>query len=312
METDSGLSNDSVESSQITSSNNGGSSGDGAMDGCEDVRIDAKKTFYQLLYANADFQKKLVSNRSIIKREKEHLKLIEEVKDAYAATKRNRRQVYLFGQYAILKIDDEDKLICKSQINDTKPLVYTFIESLYDDIKREHLLVGHGKRDKTHNQCAQQYKNITIEVVNIWLQTCLECIQRTRKNTISSLVVKPIRSSDYLSRGQVDLVNCEAYADGDFKYILNYQDHFTKFIQLRAMKSKTAAEVAWHLLAIFLTFGAPAILQSDNGKEFRASVVEELTSMWPDLKIVHGRARHPQSQGSVERSNGEMKKLLGE
>ncbi len=70
-----------------------------AIDGCEDVRIDAKdpkKTFYQLLYANADFQQKLVSNRSIIKRVKEHVKLIEEVKDAYAATKRNRRREWCF------------------------------------------------------------------------------------------------------------------------------------------------------------------------------------------------------------------------
>ena len=86
------------------------------------------------------------------------------------------------------------------------------------------------------------------------------------------MVVKPIRSYDVLARGQVDLINCEANADGDFKYIMNYQDHFTKFIHLYPLKSKTAAEVAWHLLEIFLTFGAPSILQSDNGKEFVASV----------------------------------------
>ncbi len=45
---------------------------------------------------------------------------------------------------------------------------------------------------------------------------------------------------------------------------MNYQDHFTKFVHLRPLKSKTAAEVAWNLLDIFLTFGAPAILQSDK------------------------------------------------
>jgi hypothetical protein len=86
--------------------------------------------------------------------------------------------------------------------------------------------------------------------------------------------------------GQVDLINCEAYADGEFKYIMNYQDHFTKFVHLYPLKTKTAAEVAWHLLEIFLTFGAPAILQLDNGKEFVASVITELKQLWPDLKIV--------------------------
>ncbi len=106
-------------------------------------------------------------------------------------------------------------------MNATKPLVFTYIENLFDDILREHLQVGHGKRDKTHKQCSLTYKNITIEVINIWLQYFVG------KNTISTLVVKPTRSSDFLSRGQLDLINCEAYADGDYKYILNYQDHFT-------------------------------------------------------------------------------------
>ena len=32
--------------------------------------------------------------------------------------------------------------------------------------------------------------------------------------------------------------------------------------------------------------------------------------MWPGLQIVHGRPRHPQSQGSVERSNGDIQDML--
>ena len=47
------------------------------------------------------------------------------------------------------------------------------------------------------------------------------------------------------------------------------------------------------------------ILQSDNGREF-AGVVEELKLMWPELVIVNGKPRHPQSKGSVERSNGDI------
>ncbi len=143
------------------------------------------------------------------------------------------------------------------------------------------------------------------------MKTCLECKAKNRKKTISSLVVKQIRSDDFLSRIQVDLIDCQAYSDGVFKYIMNVPDHFTKLIHLKTLKTKKAAEVAWYLLHIFLEFGAPVILQSDNGREFRAAVVEELRSLWPELKIVHGRARHPESQGSVERSNGEVKKLLG-
>jgi hypothetical protein len=79
---------------------------------------------------------------------------------------------------------------------------------------------------------------------------------------------------------------------------------------LRPLKSRRAAEVAFHLLDIFSTFGAPYILQSDNGREFTAKIIEDFRSLWPELKIIHGTPRHPQSQGSVERGNGDIKDML--
>lgn len=89
-----------------------------------------------------------------------------------------------------------------------------------------------------------------------------------------------------------------------------YQDHLTKFVQLRALKSKRAEEVAYHLLDVFTIFGAPCILHSDNGREFANKVIEEVCKMWNEskivlnsTKIVHGKPRHSQSQGSVERAN---------
>jgi len=42
-------------------------------------------------------------------------------------------------------------------------------------------------------------------------------------------------------------------------------------------------------------FGAPHILQSDNGREFTASIITELKELWPELVIVHGKPRHPHS-----------------
>ena len=80
-----------------------------------------------------------------------------------------------------------------------------------------------------------------------------------------------------------------------------YQDHLTKFCILRPLHTKRASEVAYQLMDIFLLVGAPQILQSDNGSEFTASVITKLKQLCPDLLMVHGKPRHPQSQGSVER-----------
>ena len=89
-----------------------------------------------------------------------------------------------------------------------------------------------------------------------------------------------------------------------------YQYHLTKYCILRPLTSKRAAEVAYQLMDIFLMFGAPHILQSDNGSEFTAAVITELKLLWTDLLIVHGKPRHPQSQGSVERLNCDVKDML--
>ena len=75
-------------------------------------------------------------------------------------------------------------------------------------------------------------------------------------------------SKEGYARGQVDLIDMQSCKDGEFKFIMNYQDYLTKFVVLRALKSKTAAEVWDNLIDIFCSFGASAILQSDNGREF--------------------------------------------
>jgi hypothetical protein len=113
---------------------------------------DAKRKFYELLFGDEKFKSKLFRNTSILKRRNEHLMLIEEVKKAYAEKKNDRRQTYLFKPYAILNVDGEEKLINKNESGQSKPRIYTYTESLYNDMQREHLIIGHGGRDKFYKQ----------------------------------------------------------------------------------------------------------------------------------------------------------------
>src|SRR6266536_6595231 len=99
---------------------------------------------------------------------------------------------------------------------------------------------------------------------------------------------------------------------GEFKYICHIRDHFSRFSWARALTSKRAVEVAAYLFDLFHSLGSsPTILQSDNGKEFCASVIKEPVILWPSVKIINGRPRHPQSQGLVERANGILQQKLG-
>ena len=56
------------------------------------------------------------------------------------------------------------------------------------------------------------------------------------------------------------------------KYVMHYQDHLSKYNISRPVKSKRTTELAYHLLQIFIDFGASAILQSDNSREFVITV----------------------------------------
>jgi IS30 family transposase len=95
----------------------------------------------------------------------------------------------------------------------------------------------------------------------------------------------------------------------DHRFVLHFVDHFTRFSILRAIKNKEMETIRDVLFDIFTNMGAPTILQTDNGSEFKNSAVQTLCNEWNDSHI-HGRAYHPQSQGSVERANGLAKAKL--
>lgn len=40
-------------------------------------------------------------------------------------------------------------------------------------------------------------------------------------------------------------------------------------------------------------------------------IIKEISQVWPDTKMVHGRARHSQSQGGIERLNRTCQEKLG-
>lgn len=180
---------------------------------------------------------------------------------------------------------------------------------MFDILYKSHSKIGHGGKHRMVYELQKKYKNATQEIISIFLKLCKTC-QLKQNNPRKGLVVKPMVHSNMNDRCQIDLIDMQSNPDGVFKFILVYQDHLTKFCILRPLQCKTAVEVAKHVLDIFCIFGAPSIIQSDNGREFANSVIEELSFMWKGLKIVHGKPRHSQSQGSVERANQDIQNML--
>ena len=262
-----------------------------------------------------EFKDKLFKKYSQCKKylipKEEYNRTIDELKTvAEIATSKSRHHYYLLKKYEVLQCGDVDKLIKKRKSPEDRPIYFATIEDTYDIISKAHTATGHGGRDRMLKHLGLKYANITTEAVELFKSYCRVCQEKRKRPKTTGVVVKPILSSEFNSRGQVDLVDMQSSPQGQFKWIMVYQCHLTKFVILRPLSSKRAAEVAFQLLDIFLLFGAPAILQSDNGSEFTAKVITELKDLWPHLIMVHGKPRHPQSQGSVERANGDIKDIL--
>ena len=156
-------------------------------------------------------------------------------------------------------------------------------------------------------EAKKKYANVSKEALELFKELCEECQLKKRKLASKGLVVKPIVSKEFNSRGQMDLIDMQSLSYDDHRYIMVYQDNMTKYFVLWPLKSKRTTDVAMQILDIFLLFGAPNILQSDNGAEFTVSIISQLKDLWPECKVVHWKPRHPQSQGSVERANADIK-----
>ncbi|XP_025266504.1 KRAB-A domain-containing protein 2-like [Camponotus floridanus] len=188
-------------------------------------------------------------------------------------------------------------------MDDSKIRYFCKADKLFDVLEAAHLNVGHKRKRDVFGT-----RLISRSIVR-HVRYVVKC-QLKKKISKHGLVVQLILSDYMNSRCQVDLIDMQSESDKDYRFIMNYQDHLTKFTILRPLKTKTAEEVAYQFIDIFCLFGAPCILQSDNGREFINKIIKSLADMWPGMKLVNGKSRHFQSQGSVERSNQDIRDML--
>ena len=231
-------------------------------------------------------------------------KVINVLKAGKGGKSLSRDSYHILKTYKLVTLGGVDKVAKNDKYMANKDEVKNLIRTV-------HCETGHGGERKTHKKLLDLYCNIPRNLVHEYIQHCERCVEKRKKSeTASGVVVKPLSAKDLNEPRQVDIIDMQTMRDGSYRFILHYMEYLTKFSQVRPLKTKTAEEVAQELLCIFLDIGAPHILQSDNGREFTAEVIQELSSLWPDCVLVNGRPRHPQSQGSVERGNGSLKPKL--
>ena len=102
------------------------------------------------------------------------------------------------------------------------------------------------------------------------------------------------------------LINNE---DDDKYYLLSIIDHFSKFAKNYIINNKSGETILKKFKAFIENYGTPDKILTDNGKEFSNKIFLKFCKK-KDIEILHGRPRHPQTQGVVERYNRTIKDLL--
>ncbi|MPC58710.1 Transposon Tf2-8 polyprotein [Portunus trituberculatus] len=113
----------------------------------------------------------------------------------------------------------------------------------------------------------------------------------------------PAQPWDLVSMDLLQLPKC---CQGS-QYLLVCVVHFSRFVILSAVKTKTALAIAHVLVThLFCSYTTPRVLLSDNGKKFRNALLMEICAKY-SIKPTFTVAYHPRSNGLVKR---EIRKIL--
>lgn len=136
-----------------------------------------------------------------------------------------------------------------------------------------------------------------------------ECLKRKKPNRPTRAPLLPIKTTHPFQLVSVDFLHLETCKQG-YEYILVVMDHFTRFAQAYATKTKTAKAVVQCLFDDFmLKFGFPEKIHHDMGREFENQLFAELQKA-SGVRGSHTTPYHPMGNGQVERFNRTLLSML--
>lgn len=114
-----------------------------------------------------------------------------------------------------------------------------------------------------------------------------------------------------MERIHMDLTGVLPTTEGEGnKYILVIKDFKTKYVWLYPIKDKNATTVAQIILNDLIPFwGAPELIVTDKGTEFKNKLLKEITELF-SIEKINTTPSNPRANGTVEKHNTTMKDML--
>ena len=168
---------------------------------------------------------------------------------------------------------------------------------------------GHPGRDKTLQMARRKYywPRMRADIIS-HISHCLSCTQTKGNTHIAPILGYPTPDGPFETVA-IDLLQLPRSSQGS-SYVLVCVDHFSRFVILAPLSTKSAPMVAHALVTHLLCpYTTPSVLLSDNGLEFKNDVLKNICQQY-NIKQTFITAYHPASNGLVERTNRKVLEIL--
>ena len=136
---------------------------------------------------------------------------------------------------------------------------------------------------------------------------CSSSKNKTPQQGVTTAIEVPTKPFEWI---QVDLVVLASPKNkSKCKYLLTAICTLTNYFFIQPLERKTGPDVIKALGRLFCCGGIPKIIQSDNGTEFKNSVVQQHVR-WLAIEWRFSTPYKPSTQGRVERRHAELSKLM--
>ena len=216
-------------------------------------------------------------------------------------------KVGILKRYEGTFIEDDDKILWKQEGGQNKLLIaprkftLQIIQQAHDSP-----VGGHRDLEKTMERIKRVYWWITLRRdIGEYIRSCRNCQQLRGPKSSDDLKcpLQPLRIPEkFNERVHADLMGPLRSVTSN-RYILVMSDAFTKWIELIPLPNKSAEEVGKAIYENWICLNSPMdVLITDNGKEFRNQIMEELC-MNNGIKHRYTSPYHPQTNAQCERQN---------
>ena len=177
-------------------------------------------------------------------------------------------------------------------------------------LHHSHDEMGHAGFLRTLSRLRENYFWITMKKdVARHVKNCRDCAKRKSPKICRPVPLHPIEVNEPLEMVGVDFVGPLPITENGNRYIMTFQDHFTRWPAAYALKEATDKEVVDCIRTFSHDFGYPATILSDRGSAFLSDLVKRACKV---LNIKHNKTSsyHPQANGLCERFHSTLKTSL--